>query len=149
MDTEFIPPKYLNVFLVLSFGLHFLFPILILIVFPYTLFGFILILFGLIINVWSVRELKRNMTTIDFNKTTTKLVIEGPFSMSRNPIYLSGVILSLGIAILLGSLISFIFPVTLFLILNNYYIPSEELKLEKTFGFEYKKYKKHVRRWIW
>ncbi|MHA2224790.1 MAG: methyltransferase family protein [Candidatus Hodarchaeales archaeon] len=148
MNKKLLPPKYLNVFLIIPIVLHFILPALIIISLPYTLLGFIAIFGGLAINVWSVRELKRNLTTIEFDETTTKLVVDGPFSISRNPIYLSGVILSLGIAVLLGSLISFIFPVALILILNNYHIPSEELKLEKTFGEEYISYKKSVRRWI-
>ncbi|MFX1424591.1 MAG: methyltransferase family protein [Promethearchaeota archaeon] len=143
-----LPPKYLNIFLLMPIIFHFLLPFERIIPFPYTFTGFILIVFGLIINIWSTRELKSNTTPIDFNKPTVNLVVDGPFSISRNPIYISGVILSFGITVLLGSLFAFIFPVALILILNTYYIPFEEEKLEKTFGEEYIKYKKRVRRWI-
>jgi protein-S-isoprenylcysteine O-methyltransferase Ste14 len=61
---------------------------------------------------------------------------------------LGGVILSLGIAVLLGSLITFVFPIVLLLILDQLYIPVEERKLEETFGKEYLEYKQRVRRWI-
>jgi protein-S-isoprenylcysteine O-methyltransferase Ste14 len=58
------------------------------------------------------------------------------------------VILSLGVAILLGSLITFVFPIALLVILDRYYIPFEEKRLEETFGAEYLEYKQKVRRWI-
>ena len=54
----------------------------------------------------------------------------------------------LGLSILLGSLITFAFPVALWVILNGLYIPSEEELLEKTFGEEYLRYKQRVRRWV-
>jgi protein-S-isoprenylcysteine O-methyltransferase Ste14 len=147
-NTNILSPKYLNIVLLLQFGLHFLFPLQQIIPFPFTLFGFLVIFLGLVMNVWSVKELKTNRTPINFFKPTTKLVVDGPFKISRNPIFLSGVILSLGISVLLGSLISFIFPVALLLILNTYYIPLEEQKLKRTFGKIYLKYKESVRRWI-
>ena len=87
-------------------------------------------------------------TTIDFYEAPNRLVTDGPFHISRNPIYLSGVILSLGVAILLGSLITFVFPIALLVILDRYYVPFEEKRLEETFGTQYLEYKQRVRRWI-
>ena len=73
---------------------------------------------------------------------------DGPFQMSRNPIYLGGFILLLGFAITLGSMITFAFPIALFLILNKVYIPKEEHVLENSFADQYLAYKKRVRRWV-
>ncbi len=115
---------------------------------PYTYLGFIFILVGISLNIWSVIVLKKNNTTIDFHEKPDRLVTNGPFRISRNPLYLSGVILSFGIAILLGSLVTFVFPIALLLILDKLYIPVEEVKLEKEFSNEYLKYKQRVRRWI-
>jgi protein-S-isoprenylcysteine O-methyltransferase Ste14 len=148
MKKKLIPPKFLNGFLVLAIGLHFIIPIRQIINSPYTFLGFIIIFLGIALDIWSVIVLKKNNTTTDFDTKSTRLVTNGPFSISRNPIYLSGVILSLGISILLGSLITFVFPIALFMILNKYHIPFEEMKLKKTFGPEYLKYKQRVRRWI-
>ncbi|MHA2052379.1 MAG: methyltransferase family protein [Candidatus Hodarchaeales archaeon] len=143
-----IPPIFLNWFLVLAIGLHFLIPVRQIIDSPYNFFGFIIIFIGIALNIWSVRMLEKNNTTLDFDKTTTRLVITGPFLFSRNPLYLSGVILSFGVAILFGSLITFVFPIALLVILDRYYIPFEERKLEKAFGEDYSQYKQSVRRWI-
>jgi protein-S-isoprenylcysteine O-methyltransferase Ste14 len=148
MKNQLLPPKYLNLFLVLAIGLHFLFPIVQIIVPPYTLLGLTVITLGIVLNIWSILVLRVKNTTISFNGKATRLVTTGPFQISRNPIYLGGVVLSLGIAITLGSLITFVFPLALLLILNHYYIPSEEVNLEDAFGESYREYKQRVRRWI-
>ena len=148
MKSKPVPPTYLNIFLVLAIGLHFILPIKRIIHSPYTYLGLILILFGIVLNMWTTRLLKAKSKTIDFYETANRLVTDGPFRISRNPIYLSGVILSLGIAILLGSLITFVFPIVLLLILDRLYVPSEEERLETRFGKEYLAYKHRVRRWI-
>ena len=148
MRDKLLPPSYLNIFLVLPIGLHFVLPIKRIVHSPYTYLGFVFILLGLALNTWSVRELKKRNTTVDFQEMPNRLVTDGPFRISRNPLYLGGVILSLGIAILLGSLITFGFPVALLLILDRLYIPAEETRLEKIFGEEYLEYRQKVRRWI-
>jgi protein-S-isoprenylcysteine O-methyltransferase Ste14 len=112
-------------------------PVKILIRPPFAYLGIILIILGLTLNLWAVRILSGNQTTIDFDKDPSDLVTNGPFRISRNPIYLSGVMLSTGIAIFLGSLITFVFPFMLLLILNRVY-----------FGDEYRTYKHRVRKWL-
>jgi len=134
--------------LVLAVGSHLILPIKGLIYAPYTYVGIAFVLAGVVLNVRSVALLKKHDTTVDFHRTPNELVIDGPFRLSRNPIYLSGVMLSLGISIALGSLITFVFPIALLTVLNRFYIPTEEAELEKAFGEEYLRYKQRVRRWI-
>lgn len=148
MKTKILPPNYLNASLALQIVLHFVLPIRQLAHVPYTYSGILLLFFGLAVNVYSVGYLRRMNTTSDFNKTADRLAMTGPFRISRNPIYLSGIVVSLGIAILLGSLITFLFPVLLFLILNTWYVPNEEARLHGIFGNEYLEYQQRVRRWI-
>jgi protein-S-isoprenylcysteine O-methyltransferase Ste14 len=148
MKNKFLPPTYLNFLLLIAIGLHFVIPTKRIISPSYSYVGVILILLGVILNVWSGGTLRRANTTIDFNRTPKQLVTDGPFRFSRNPIYLSGVILSLGFAIALGSLIMFIYLIALFIILNWFYIPFEERRLENEFGQNYHDYKRIVRRWI-
>jgi protein-S-isoprenylcysteine O-methyltransferase Ste14 len=68
--------------------------------------------------------------------------------MSRNPIYLGMASMLLGVAIFLGKLVSFAFPIVFVLIIEAAFIPKEERNLEKIFGERYRKYKKSVRQWI-
>ena len=148
MKGRRLPPKFLNLFLVLAIGLHLVLPIRRFLYAPYTYLGLVVIFFGVALNVWSVSWLKRQRTTIDFFETPNQLVLNGPFRISRNPIYLSGVVTYLGVAILFGSLITFVFPLALWVLLNGLYIPAEEELLEKIFGERYLEYKRRVRRWI-
>lgn len=147
MRDRLVPPTWFNIFLVLPVGLHFVLPIRRVIRPPVTYPGALLIVLGVILNIRSLGALRRNRTTTDFHRMPNRLVTEGPFRISRNPAYLSGVVVSLGIAMLLGSLITFVFPVALLLILDRLYIPSEEETLEKLFGDEYLEYKRGTRRW--
>jgi protein-S-isoprenylcysteine O-methyltransferase Ste14 len=95
-----------------------------------------------------VQFLERQNTTSDFLETASRLVVTGPFQISRNPIYLSGVLLSIGVALFLGSMITVVIPAILFLILNSVHIPDEEQRLEQLFGEEFREYKRNVRRWL-
>lgn len=148
MKNRLIPPTYFNLFIPSAIVLHFVMPIRRIIHPPANTIGLALIALGLGLNMWSVRTMKRAKTTTDFNKTPDRLVLEGPFRFSRHPIYLSGVILSTGVAITLGSLVTFTFPIALFILLDRLYIPVEEKSLEMLFGSPYLDYKTRVRRWI-
>jgi len=54
----------------------------------------------------------------------------------------------LGVAVLLGTLVTFAFPVLFVMLIGFLIIPGEERNLEKIFGEQYREYKKRVRRWI-
>ena len=148
MQLARVPPRYLNLLIIIAFALHFIIPIRILIPPPYSYCGIIFIISGLILNIWSTNHLRKRGTPVEFDEAPQVLVTDGPFRMSRNPIYLGGLFLLSGIAITLGSLITFIFPFALFLILNKVYIPLEEIVLENSFADQYRAYKKRVRRWL-
>ncbi len=147
MKDKLIDPSWFNLFLPISIALHFIFPIKILFQSPLKFLGIVPILLGLMLNLAASNHLRKNQTPIGFNQAPIRLVTDGPFRFSRNPIYLSGVTVLVGTAILLGSLASFCFPVVLFILLNLIYIPSEEREMEETFGLDYIEYKRAVRRW--
>lgn len=142
------PPAYFNIFIPLAIILHYATPIKRIIYPPANTIGLLLIALGLGLNMWSSRTMKDAKTSTSFHITPDRLILEGPFRFSRNPIYLSGVILLSGIALLLGSLVTFIFPAVLLLILDRVYIPIEERSLEVQFRSSYLDYKMQVRRWI-
>jgi protein-S-isoprenylcysteine O-methyltransferase Ste14 len=148
MRRKLIPPSVFNAFLVLAVILHFVLPIKMVVHGPYKFLGLLLLFIGSGLNVWSTSHLSGEDTTSDFHVAPTALVVDGPFRISRNPIYLSGMLLTLGLAVLLGSLITFVFPVVMWLVLNQFHIPAEEKMLAQTFGEEYLEYKRQVRRWI-
>ena len=79
---------------------------------------------------------------------TTKIITKGPYSISRNPMYLGMLFMLMGYSVLIGSIITFIAPLAFFFIIDRVFIPFEEEKLKKSIGKEYAYYCRKVRRWI-
>ena len=82
------------------------------------------------------------------SETNNKLVTNGPFQFTRNPMYLGLVILSLGVAIATGAILMFVVPVLVFATANWVHIPFEEAKMQRQFGPAFDNYARHVRRWL-
>lgn len=148
MISKILPPTYFFVLLLLSIGFHFIFPVMKIIQSPYTYFGIILIVFGTVINIWADSLFKKNKTTVKPHEKPTSFEATGPFRISRHPMYLGMAAILLGLAIFLGSLITFIFPVFFIILMEIMFIPFEEKNLEKAFRKDYLNYKEKVRRWI-
>ena len=115
---------------------------------PYNYIGIALILIGLIITVNVRRQLDKVDTEIHTFKKPRRLVTNGLFKISRNPIYLGFTISLVGVWILLGTILPILGCLLFILITNYWYIPFEERTMEKIFGSEYIKYKLKVRRWL-
>jgi protein-S-isoprenylcysteine O-methyltransferase Ste14 len=128
--------------------LHFLLPITRIIVPPYTYLGIPVMLGGFALTSWAARTFKEARAGFSLGEERPNLVTTGPFRFTRNPIYLGMIAWLLGLAILLGSLITFVFPVFVFLLANFILIPLEEKRMEQTFGSQFDAYRKRVRRWV-
>ena len=148
MKKTINPPVYFMAFLLLGVLVHFALPVPRLIAVPYTYLGIVGIGFGAIINIWADAVFKRQRTTVKPDERPSTLVTSGPFRISRNPMYLSMLIWLTGLALLLGSLSVFLFPIFLFVMMNFLIIPLEEKSMEESFEERYREYKRHVRRWI-
>jgi len=139
---------YFIILLVLSVLLNFVFPVLVFLSSPFTYSGFLIMGFGLVMVLWSRSLFLKNATTLQLSEEPTVLVTSGPFSISRNPIYMGMASILLGVAVLQGTLVALAFPVLFVTLIEFFIIPGEERKLEKLFGEPYREYKKSVRRWI-
>jgi protein-S-isoprenylcysteine O-methyltransferase Ste14 len=62
--------------------------------------------------------------------------------------YLGKLIWVVGLAVLLGSLIVFLFPVLFFVFANLVIVPLEERRMEQMLGEQFIEYKRRVRRWL-
>lgn len=143
-----MPTTYLFIYLVAAIVLHFFFPVRQIIHAPYTYCGLPLIVLGIGLNIWADGLFKKKKTAVKPFEKPSALIREGPFRFSRHPMYLGFVILLAGTATLLGSLITFLVPIAIFVTLEMLFIPHEEKQLEKTFGKRYLDYKNQVRRWL-
>lgn len=145
---KIMPPTYFYLGILLIILMHFTFPVLQIISYPYTLFGMLLIIFGIILNTLAWLLFIKNKTTQNPFKKPDKFIVKGVYKISRHPMYLGMLTILLGISALLGSLTTFIFPIIFFIIIQTKFIPLEEKNMETKFGKKYLEYKTKVRRWI-
>jgi protein-S-isoprenylcysteine O-methyltransferase Ste14 len=127
---------------------HYLIPVMIVIPKPYSYLGVALMLLGFVLMAWAAMLFRKVGTNFQLHGGGSVLITSGPFRLSRNPMYLGMLIWLIGLAILLGSLITFLFPALFFLLANFLLIPLEEKDMEQKAGKEFIEYKRHVRRWF-
>lgn len=114
----------------------------------YHLPGAILIAAGLAITVIGSQQFRKAATNIKTFNDPDRMVTNGLFAVSRNPMYLGFTVFLLGAALSLGTLSAFLIALAFFVIANFWYIPFEEARMEETFGEAYLTYKDRVRRWL-
>jgi protein-S-isoprenylcysteine O-methyltransferase Ste14 len=142
------PPVILVVVLALGFILDWLWPASFLPDGWGLPLGLIVIYVAVNLKLFAVREMVRVKTALDVRKPATDIATSGPFSVSRNPIYIGIVLLNTGVACIANSLWIFLLSAALAAILQKGVIEPEEAYLEQKFGDKYLRYKAKVRRWI-
>lgn len=110
--------------------------------------GYALVIAGIALPVWSAQIFKRVETNIIPYKSPDKIVTEGPFRFSRNPMYLGMLTVLIGVAGILGAAENYAFALLYFAVANWWYIPFEEMKMHKVFGDAFDDYRTRVRRWL-
>jgi len=96
----------------------------------------------------SVREFSRHNTPVRGSEPVMTIVASGPYRLSRNPIYLSMLVLQVGIALIVNSAWMFAAVAVMFAYLSLGVIAREESYLTGKFGEQYLRYKASVRRWV-
>ena len=103
---------------------------------------------GVALLAWSLLLFRRAGTNVETRKPTHALVISGPYSISRNPIYIALSLIHLGIGVLSDSLWVVGLIVPALLTIRYGVIAREERYLDAKFGDDYRRYKASVRRWL-
>jgi protein-S-isoprenylcysteine O-methyltransferase Ste14 len=103
---------------------------------------------GLALGVASVLQFRRAGTSVVPGEPSTTLVQSGPFSLTRNPIYIGFVLLYFGLAIVLTSAWMLLLLVPVLFILQHGVVKREEAYLLEKFGEPYRKYSARVPRWL-
>lgn len=124
------------------------FSIVELIPYPINLIGWIVIAMGVIVALHTISIIRSNNRTSNVTDVPPSLITNGLYGISRNPFYLSYVAITVGAALVFGSLTAFVAPLICISILQFIIIPIEENKLEKVLNEEYERYKHTTRRWI-
>jgi protein-S-isoprenylcysteine O-methyltransferase Ste14 len=143
-----LPPRIFQLAILTVVVLHFLLPVYYLYNSPIRFLGLLPIIAGIYLNLHSDWLIKKYRTTVKPFEKPTKLIEKGPFSFSRNPMYLGMALIILGGSIISGSVLSFAVPIVFALIIHYKFIIIEEALLENSFGPAYLKYKSRVHCWI-
>jgi protein-S-isoprenylcysteine O-methyltransferase Ste14 len=109
--------------------------------------GGLLMLAALGLIAWSALWFWRKKTTIEPHHTPTALIVEGPYRLSRNPIYLA--LLSFWWATCCAWGLWARDPsLRLYIVLTRRFIEPEEAGLRRLFGAEAHAYLERTRRWL-
>lgn len=100
--------------------------------------GLVLILTGALGRIWSSLYLN--------GRKNTELMTHGPYSLTRNPLYVFSILGVTGMGLLSGSLLTGLISGGLIYLVFNWVIAQEEETLEMIFGEPYRHYKRYVPR---
>lgn len=143
------PPVFFFACLGCGLLLEYFFPIqLSLALIPRVIVGCVFFLISSYFVVSAFIVLIKHKTPFGTTKPTIKIVTDGAYRFSRNPLYLSLLLLMLGIAVLTFSLWLFLTIPILYILFLFKAVKPEESYLSQKFGQEYLDYKAKVRRWI-
>ena len=142
------PPLVYLASIALGVILHFAWPVSLLPNGVSPLFGAAVVLLAIGLFLFAVRTFRAAGTPVPGNRPTTTIVWTGPYSFSRNPIYLAFSLLQLGIALWVNSLWLVLTLLAAVAVMSLVVIPREERYLEARFPSEFPPYKASVRRWL-
>jgi len=143
-----LPPVYLLGAMILMTALHLVLPGAQVFRSPFRYIGLPVLVLALALIVWTAVLFRKAGTTIRPFEESSRLVLDGPYRWSRNPIYLGMITGLVGVGVLLGSGSPFAVIPIFTVVIDVRFIRAEEAALEKTFGTTYAAYKARVRRWL-
>jgi protein-S-isoprenylcysteine O-methyltransferase Ste14 len=110
--------------------------------------GVVLVIVAILLILLSIRELRNHKTTVNPTGKSTHLVTSGPFAFSRNPIYLSNMLLISGLGLATSNAWMLLIAAVTGVLEHRFAILREERHLEARFGKAWRDYAKRVRRWV-
>lgn len=110
--------------------------------------GWLLVLAFAVWNGWALWLFARHDTGLLPGQPTRAMIEEGPYRLSRNPLYVGLLVLYLGVVLLAPSVWALVvFPAAVLLVLLGAIRPEERF-LHERFGAPYDDYRSRVRRWL-
>jgi protein-S-isoprenylcysteine O-methyltransferase Ste14 len=110
--------------------------------------AFVAFVAGFSLAVWGERTFVHAGTELmPASTTNSKLVTNGPFRFTRNPMYSGLLLATLAVALYFGTWPFYVYIIVLFVIIQTAFIPFEEAKMERQYGAAFREYKARTRRW--
>ncbi|MDF1809211.1 MAG: isoprenylcysteine carboxylmethyltransferase family protein [Phycisphaerales bacterium] len=145
---RFIPPVWFLLSLIAIFLVARFVPSIVDVNIAWHYAGYIIIGAAIGIIIVCSLEFKKHQTTIHPSHTPTALIQSGPYSFSRNPIYLAMAIILIGCTIVLGNLVALPIVLVFVGVITLLFIEPEEKTLKAEFGVQYEHYCNSTHRWI-
>ena len=105
---------------------------------------------GAAVALAGVIGLQRASTTVNplRPETAGRLVVRGVYRISRNPVYLGMLLLTVAWSVRLANALAWAGVAVFFVVMDRYQIPHEERALRAAFGASFREYAARVRRWL-
>ena len=103
---------------------------------------------GIGMGVWAFLHFRQQQVSPSPWHRPTGFVTDGPYAISRNPMYTGSMLTLLGIGLVRGSVPALISPIAFAAILTRGQIAFEEKALGDAYGDLYEQYRQRVRRWL-
>lgn len=142
------PLLIMIVMLALCWGVNWLFPLHTGAGLPGKIIGLFVVSGGVVLLFIAGGIFMSRGTTTMPTRAPNKLVTDGIYRLTRNPMYLGMLLILSGFPLIIDTIIGLICPVIFFFLMDRIVIPREEKVVEGVFGDAYLAYKSHTRRWI-
>ena len=113
-----------------------------------TAAGWMLLALSLYLMSTAFRLFGRKHTSVVPIRPATVLVVEGPYRLTRNPMYVGLALFTTALGVFLDSWWPIILLVPVLVLVQWLVIAREESYLHRRFGAEYDAYTRQVRRWL-
>lgn len=140
------PPVVALACLLAGYALHRLFPVPL--GPPAPALGTAVLLLAFALSGWTIAVMLRAGTDPRPDRPDNALLADGPFRLTRNPIYLGFVLALAGVALLWGDLWGWVAAAVAWALLDRTVVAREEAYLAARFGAAYASYRTRVRRWL-
>jgi protein-S-isoprenylcysteine O-methyltransferase Ste14 len=142
------PPIWFLLFAAAACILNWLWPVSFVLPLPLKSIAAVIVLLGGGLALWARMVFLLQDTSVDPYAEANRLVTTGPYRFSRNPMYLSLLLVLIGVGLWLQSLSSLLMALLFITVINQRHIRPEERRLEQQFGQRFVDYCETTRRWI-
>ena len=110
--------------------------------------GALLVAIGIALILWALATFRHHRTAVFPNRPASRIVRDGPYRFTRNPMYVSLTLIYFGLSLLVNSVLPLLFLPIALVLLVRLVIAREEHYLRSAFEEEYAAYTRDVRRWL-
>jgi protein-S-isoprenylcysteine O-methyltransferase Ste14 len=110
--------------------------------------GWGLVVAAVVLMLWAALFFPLRRTSVIPHRQPKAIIIDGPYRLSRNPIYLADALALLGAALILDSVVGLVLLPIFVLVITRRFVLGEEARLAAAFPDQAAAFFRRTRRWI-